>query len=58
MIQFEARGRHSVKPLKIKKEIIKLMGDLPRIELFARKSFDDGWDYLGDELHNTRKEII
>lgn len=51
------RGRHSRKPPEIRNRIIELMGDLPRIELFARKEnmlFDaesyDGWDVWGNEV--------
>ena len=34
---------HSRKPDEVRKRIVELMGDLPRIELFARQRFD-GWD--------------
>lgn len=51
------RGRHSAKPPEIRNEIVKLFGDLPRIELFARKEnmlFEDesfkGWDVWGNEV--------
>lgn len=44
------RSRHSEKPKEIKDRIVQLMGDLPRIELFARKKENDGWDYWGDEI--------
>lgn len=40
---------HSKKPDIIRKRIVELMGDLPRIELFARKEFK-GWDAFGDEI--------
>lgn len=36
-IQLHSCGRHSEKPSGIRDEIVKLMGDLPRIELFARE---------------------
>jgi len=31
------RGKHSVKPNEVRNRIVQLMGDLPRIELFARQ---------------------
>jgi N6-adenosine-specific RNA methylase IME4 len=39
---------HSRKPDVVRKKIVELLGDLPRIELFARDSFD-GWDVWGNE---------
>ena len=48
-IQIHPRGRHSEKPDAIRDEIIRLVGDLPRIELFARKRVD-GWDAIGNEI--------
>lgn len=43
------RGKHSVKPNIVRDKIVELMGDLPRIELFARQKVD-GWDSWGDEV--------
>lgn len=40
---------HSAKPPIVKDKIIELMGDLPRIELFARQQVD-GWDCWGNEV--------
>lgn len=42
---------HSKKPDETRKRIVELMGDLPRIELFARQK-TDGWDIWGNELEN------
>lgn len=42
-------GRHSSKPPIVRDKIVELLGDLPRIELFAREKAD-GWDYWGDEV--------
>lgn len=42
-------GRHSEKPAEVRDRIVQLMGDLPRIELFARQSAE-GWDSMGNEL--------
>lgn len=41
--------QHSKKPDVIRKRIELLFGDLPRIELFARKRFP-GWDCLGFDI--------
>lgn len=43
--------RHSEKPNEVRKRIIELMGDLPRVELFARQKVD-GWDSWGNEVEN------
>lgn len=40
---------HSRKPDIIRDKIVKLLGDLPRIELFARES-TDGWECWGNEV--------
>lgn len=42
---------HSKKPDETRDRIVKLAGDLPRIELFARQKAD-GWDIWGNELEN------
>ena len=43
------RTQHSQKPNEVRKRIVDLFGDLPRIELFARQK-TDGWDVWGDEI--------
>jgi site-specific DNA-methyltransferase (adenine-specific) len=40
---------HSRKPDEIRDSIVQLVGDLPRIELFARQKID-GWDVWGNEV--------
>ena len=40
--------QHSKKPDETRDRIVRLMGDLPRIELFAR-SRAPGWDVWGNE---------
>lgn len=40
---------HSKKPDIIRHKIIELVGDLPRVELFAREKAD-GWDAWGNEV--------
>jgi len=43
------RLRHSEKPSMFRDMIVKVSGDLPRIELFAREE-PDGWDVWGNEV--------
>ena len=45
---FSPLRQHSQKPDEVRDYIVQLMGDLPRIELFAR-SGADGWDVWGNE---------
>lgn len=42
-------GRHSEKPAQFHDLIVELMGDVPRVELFAREK-RDGWVCLGNEI--------
>lgn len=41
--------RHSKKPDEVRKRIVDLLGDIPRIELFAREQAN-GWDCWGNEV--------
>ena len=43
--------RHSEKPNEARQRIVELMGDLPRIELFAREK-RPGWDVWGNEIQS------
>ena len=58
----KARQRHSEKPQEVRERIVELMGDLPRIELFARQK-TEGWDVWGNEvksdidLEEIKKEL-
>ncbi len=45
------RTNHSQKPNEVRERIVELMGDLPRIELFARRKVD-GWDCWGNEVES------
>lgn len=45
---FSPLRRHSQKPAEVRDKIVELMGDLPRIELFAREAAP-GWDAWGNE---------
>lgn len=40
---------HSKKPDVVRDKIVELMGDLPRVELFAREK-TEGWDSWGNEI--------
>ncbi len=41
--------KHSKKPHEVRERIIKLIGDVSRIELFAREK-SEGWDVWGNEI--------
>jgi N6-adenosine-specific RNA methylase IME4 len=43
------REKHSKKPDEVRDRIVSLVGDLPRIELFARQEVN-GWDCWGNEV--------
>lgn len=43
------RGRHSAKPPEVRDRIVQLIGDMSRIELFAREE-PEGWDCFGNEI--------
>lgn len=55
------RGAHSEKPEEIRRRIVELFGDLPRVELFARNKKENffyqhelkGWDVYGNEIENS-----
>ena len=44
--------QHSKKPDEVREKIVALMGDVPRIELFARQQ-TPGWDVWGNEVENS-----
>lgn len=45
------KENHSKKPQEVKDRILQLMGDLPRIELFAREK-TEGWHVWGNEVES------
>lgn len=49
---FAQRGKHSAKPAEVRERIVELLGDRPRVELFARERVP-GWDAWGDELDGS-----
>lgn len=48
-IVMSPRRKHSQKPDEVRDRIVNLVGDLPKIELFARQHAD-GWDCWGNEV--------
>lgn len=48
---FDIRTKHSKKPHEVRQRIVDLMGDVPRIELFARQRHE-GWDAFGNEIES------
>lgn len=46
---FAPRGRHSAKPPEVRERIVRLLGDVPRLELFARERVD-GWHAWGNQV--------
>jgi N6-adenosine-specific RNA methylase IME4 len=46
------RTEHSKKPTEVRDRIIQLMGDLPRLEMFARQK-TEGWDVFGNEVSDS-----
>jgi len=48
-IIYEPISKHSKKPAIVREKIVKLVGNLPRIELFARNK-RPGWDFWGNEI--------
>lgn len=47
-----AIGRHSAKPGAFRKKCLQLMGNVPRLEMFARVNVA-GWDSYGNECENS-----
>ena len=45
------RQRHSRKPVEVRLRIERMFGDIPRLELFARRKVE-GWDCWGDEVES------
>jgi len=53
-IILEPKSKHSKKPDEIKERIVRLMGNIPRIELFSRDK-TEGWDVWGNEVDSDIK---
>lgn len=56
-VQIATRAEHSVKPQIFRDLIVKLVGDVPRIELFARRN-NIGWDTWGNEVEKFDEPLI
>lgn len=52
-IIYAPREAHSKKPDIVRNKIVQLVGDLPRIELFARGKAPEGWEVWGDEIEKS-----
>jgi N6-adenosine-specific RNA methylase IME4 len=53
---FAETGQHSAKPLEARHRIVKLLGDIPRIEIFARNNTaldSEGWLNVGDGIDDN-----
>ncbi|WMC11715.1 MT-A70 family methyltransferase [Oceanimonas pelagia] len=55
-LQIYPRMEHSAKPPEFRDHLVDLLGDVPRIELFARDSAP-GWDHWGNELKSETSLI-
>lgn len=51
-VRFAPVSKHSEKPSEFYDDIVKLCGDVPRVELFARRNVA-GWDAWGNECENS-----
>ena len=56
-VVMSAVGEHSAKPHEVRDRIVRLLGDVPRIELYARPFAGmfrkpDGWDVWGNEVES------
>ena len=51
-IIYQPVQEHSKKPSEVREQIINLIGDLPRVELFARQKVE-GWDVWGNEVESN-----
>ena len=50
-IVMSARGAHSEKPAEVRDRLVQLVGDVPRLEMFAR-THTLGWSAWGDEIES------
>ena len=52
----ETRREHSRKPDRVRDDIVRLVGDRPRLEMFARTR-TPGWDVWGNQTDQFKNEI-
>ena len=50
-------GKHSKKPPITREKILRLIGDVPRIELFSRDKIE-GWDSWGNEVPTSEQKLL
>jgi N6-adenosine-specific RNA methylase IME4 len=51
-------GEHSAKPPVVRDCIVELMGNVPRLELFARPPVPDGWDATGLDFDGRDVRVL
>ncbi|EAM6792369.1 S-adenosylmethionine-binding protein [Salmonella enterica] len=51
------RGEHSAKPVEVRQGLERLLGDVPRIELFSRSNAE-GWHHWGNQAPNNDIEFV
>lgn len=50
---YNSIGKHSEKPSEIKYRIDKLIGNIPKLEIFARNFVGEEWDYIGNDINGV-----
>jgi len=55
--QLHKKMEHSRKPGKFRNDIVRLYGDVPRVELFSREKIN-GWDVWGNEIPSSEQQFI
>jgi N6-adenosine-specific RNA methylase IME4 len=55
--QIHPLKEHSKKPGAFRNDIVRLFGDVPRIEIFSRERIE-GWDVFGNEIPDTMQKHI
>ena len=43
--------------IEVRERLVRLMGDVPRIEMFAREAIP-GWDVWGNEVESTMNRAV
>jgi site-specific DNA-methyltransferase (adenine-specific) len=51
------RERHSKKPVEVREKIVRVFGDLSRIELFSRDKIE-GWDCWGNQVPTDEQRLL
>jgi N6-adenosine-specific RNA methylase IME4 len=53
----EPKKEHSKKPRCVRSNIVKMCGDIPRIELFSRDKIE-GWDCWGNQIPDSEQRLL